>query len=226
MIMAAHQPDYLPWLGYFDKMRRSDVFIIQDIVQFEYHGFTNRNRFKTKDGAVWLTVPVKASTRHQAIMDVEIMDDKKWARRHWGLIQSNYAKAPYFKQYQNFFKSTYERSWQKLADLNIHLIKGIMDIFGIDRRLVIASSLDVRGNKNDLLIRQCKTVGADTYLSGAGGRAYVDVQMFRDAGIEVMFQDFKYPIYTQLHGDYVPNLSVTDYLFNAGVEGTREVTKL
>jgi len=216
--MAGHQPDYLPWLGYFDKIRRCDVFVIEDIMQFEYHGFRNRNRFKTRDGVVWLTVPVRHATRWQAIRDVEIANDlkRRWARRHWGTLQTNYGKAPYFKEFREFFRLTYERPWYRLIDLNLHLIKGVMDFMKIVRRLVMASSLGVSGKKNDLLIAQCKALGADVYLSGAGGRAYVDVQKFRDEGIEVMFQDFGYPVYEQLHGEFVSDLSVVDYLFNVG----------
>lgn len=216
--MAGHQPNYLPWLGFFDKIRRCDVFVIEDTVQFEYHGFTNRNRFKTANGPTWLTIPVKHETRWQAIKDVEIVNDVKphWARRHWGTLQTNYARAPHFTEFRDFFKSTYDTPWRRLVDLNLHLIQGIMGFLKIDRTLVMASSIGAEGTKNELLIEQCKALGADTYLSGAGARTYVDEQKFRNAAIEVAFQDFSHPTYGQLHGEFVPNLSVVDYLFNAG----------
>jgi len=218
MIMAGHQPNYLPWLGYFDKMRKCDIFVIEDMVQFEYHGYTNRNRIKTRGGATWLTVPVKAAARRQVINQVEIANDsdRKWRRRHWGTIQANYGRASHWEKFSKFFGDVYKRDWEKLIDLNMYLIKGTMRFLEIDRRLVMASTLDARGKKGQLIVEQCKALGADTYLSGAGGKAYIDLQEFKDAGLKVVFQDFKYPIYTQLHGSYIPNLSTVDYLFCTG----------
>ncbi|MFB0523511.1 MAG: WbqC family protein [Candidatus Bathyarchaeia archaeon] len=220
MIMAGHQPNYLPWLGYFDKMKKCDVFVIEDAVQFEYHGYTNRNRIKTRGGATWLTVPVRAPARRQHINQVEIANDSdpKWRRRHWRTLQANYGKAPHWNEYNRFFEDTYKRTWEKLTDLNMHLIGGLMRFLNIKTRLVLASTLDVEGKKSELIIRQCKALDADTYLSGAGGKAYIDIQEFKDAGLKVVFQDFKYPVYKQLHGDYIPNLSVVDYLFCTGAK--------
>jgi len=218
MIMAGHQPNYLPWLGYFDKMKKCDVFVIEDTVQFEYHGYTNRNRIKTRDGVRWLTVPAKAPARRQPITEVEIANDsdRKWRRRHWGTLQANYGGAPHWSEYNGFFEEVYARKWERLIDLNMHLIKGIMGFLGIDRVLVLASALGAKGTKSQLIIAQCKALGADAYLSGAGAKAYVDTLEFKDAGIELVFQEFKYPTYLQLHGDYIANLSVIDYLFCTG----------
>ena len=214
MIMAGHQPNYLPWLGYFDKMKKCDVFVIEDTVQFEYHGYTNRNRIKTRVGVTWLTVPVKAPARRQPINQVMIANhsNPKWRRRHWGTLQANYGKAPHWNKYNDFFDDVYKRNWEKLIDLNMHLIKGIMRFLGIDRKLVMASSLDVKGKKSQVITGQCKALGADTYLSGVGGKEYINLREFEDAGIKVIFQDFKYPVYDQLHGAYIPNLSIVDYL--------------
>lgn len=221
MIMAGHQPNYLPWLGYFDKMRKCDIFVIEDTVQFEYHGYTNRNRIKTREGTRWLTVPVKATARRQPINQVEIANDsdRKWRRRHWGTLEANYGKAPHWSEYKNFFGDVYMRNWEKLMDLNMHLIRGMMKLLEIDRKLVMASSLGAKGKKSQLIMEQCKALGADTYLSGAGGKEYINPKEFEDVGVEVIFQDFKYPVYNQLHGEYFPNLSTVDYLLcTAGKE--------
>ena len=218
MIVAGHQPNYLPWLGYFDKMKRCDVFVIENLVQFEYHGYTNRNRIRTRDGARWLTVPVKAPARRQPINQVEIANDSdpKWKRRHWGTLQANYGRAPHWNKYSECLEDVYKRNWEKLIDLNMYLIKTMMSFLDIKSRLVMASTLGVEGTKNELIIGQCKALGADTYLSGTGGKAYVDTQEFEDAGLRVIFQDFKYPVYEQLYGGYIPNLSTIDYLLCTG----------
>lgn len=213
--MAGHQPNYLPWLGFFDKMRRCDVFIIEDIVQFVYKEFQNRNRIKTPNGVQWLTVPVREGGKRKPISDVEIANDQNWAERHWLTLMHSYASAPYWKEYNNFFRDAYSQKWARLIDLNMHLIKGIMNFLDIDTKIVLASNLGVSGKKNDLLISQCKALGADTYLSGAGGKDYIDVERFGQEGLKVIFQDFQYPVYPQLWGEFVPNLSIVDYLFCA-----------
>ena len=218
MIESGHQPNYLPWLGFFDKMLRCDVFIIADNVQFERQGFQNRNRIKTSHGVKWLTVPIKHVGRNQLISEVEIANqaEPKWAERHWLTLKYNYSQAPYWKEFSGFFEETYSKKWNMLIDLNMHLIKGLMDFFKIKKPLVMASSLGVSGKGGEQIIAQCKKLGADTHLSGAGGRNYLNLKRFEEEGIKVVFQDFRHPVYQQLHGEFVPNLSAVDYLFCAG----------
>lgn len=216
MIIAGHQPNYLPWLGFFDKMDKCDVFIIEDDLQFVYHEFHNRNKIKTSNGTKWLTVPVREGRKRKKFSEIFISNEKKWSNRHWLALKNNYGKSPSWKEFCDFFEETYEKKWNKLIDLNIHLIKGIMDFLNIETKLVLASSLKVSGIKNDLLIAQCKALGAKTYLSGVGARTYLDVDLFEREGINAVFQEFEYPIYPQLGGEFVPNLSVVDYLFCAG----------
>lgn len=217
MILAGHQPNYLPWLGFFDKMRRCDVFVIEDCVQFEKQGFTNRNRIKTFQGVKWLTVPV----RHAGeclINEVLIANEAKpdWAQQHWLMLKHNYVRAPFWEEFSGFFEQAYSQKWMKLLDLNMHLLKGLMGFFNIEKPLVLASSLGVFGRKSELILAQCKKLGADTLLSGAGARSYLDVQLFEKEGIKVVFQDFCHPVYSQVSGEFVPNLSAVDYLFCVG----------
>ena len=216
MIMAGHQPNYLPWLGFFDKIGKCDVFVIEDDVQFIYHEFQNRNKIKTSNGIKWLTVPVKEGRKRKKILEMYISNEKNWSRRHWLILKNSYEKAPYWEEFCDFFEEAYDREWFKLIDLNLHFIKGIMDFLNIDTKLVLASSLNVSGTKNDLIIAQCKALGAKTYLSGVGARTYLDIDEFEREGINVVFQDFEYPTYPQLWGEFVENLSVVDYLFCAG----------
>ncbi len=220
MIMGAHQPNYLPWLGFFDKMLQCDVFVISDSLQFERHDFQNRNRIKTPHGVRWLTVPVKhdGNGNLMPINEIEIANHHNLPglKRHWETLRASYARSPYWKEHKDFFESTYQKEWTKLVDLNMHLIEGLRKFLGIDTPLVKASSLRATGQKNELIIAQCKELGADVYLSGLGAKSYLDVARFREEGIEVRFQDFQYPVYRQPHGEFVPNLSVVDYLFCTG----------
>lgn len=218
MIVAGHQPNYLPWLGFFDKMRRSDLFIIEDNVQFERQGFTNRNRIMTADGVRWLSVPIEHASKPLLINEVKIANigEPDWGNRHWLTLKHSYCKAPYWSEFCDFFQQTYEREWTMLIDLNMHLIKGIMGFLKIDKSLVLGSSLGAQGKKTELIIAQCKQLGADVQLSGNGCKDYIDSKRFEQEGIKLIFQDFSHPIYAQTCAGFVSNLSAVDYLFCTG----------
>jgi hypothetical protein len=218
MIVAGHQPNYLPWLGFFDKMRRSDVFIIEDNVQFERQGFTNRNRIMTSEGVRWISVPIEHANKPLLIKEVKIANKSEpdWGKRHWLTLKHNYCKAPYWSEFSDFFESTYQREWLLLIDLNMHLIKGMMGFLKIDKPLVLSSSLGARGKKTELIIAQCKKLGADVQLAGNGCKDYIDNKRFEQEGIKLIFQEFSQPIYTQTCDGFVSHLSVVDYLFCTG----------
>ena len=218
MIVAGHQPNYLPWLGFFDKMRRSDVFIIEDNVQFEHQGFTNRNRIMTSEGVRWISVPIEHANKPLLINEVKIANKSEpdWGKRHWLTLKHNYCKAPYWSEFSDFFESTYQREWPLLIDLNMYLIKGLMGFLKIDKPLVLSSSLGARGKKTELIIAQCKKLGADVQLAGNGCKDYIDNKRFEQEGIKLIFQEFSQPIYTQTCDGFVSNLSVVDYLFCTG----------
>jgi hypothetical protein len=217
MILSAHQPNYLPYLGFFDKMIQSDVFVIQDNFQFERHDFQNRNRIKTPNGVQWLTVPVEHCSRDTRIDEVTIakLPGPLWTKKHWEALKYNYMKAPCWGEFGEVFEQVYKQNWTKLIDLNMYLIKLLMKLLKIETPLILSSSLEASGQKTERLLAQCKELGADVYLSGIGGRNYLDVQRMEQAGVKVIFQDFQHPVYPQLHGEFVPNLSVVDYLFCA-----------
>lgn len=199
-------------------MRRCDVFIMEDNVQYEQQGFTNRNRIKTPQGPKWLTVPIEHVGGPLLINEVKISNraEPDWAKRHWLSLKHNYGKAPFWEKYCGFFEETYSQEWTLLINLNMHLIKGIMRILNIETPLVMASSLGVFESKSDAVLAKCKAVGADTQLCGNGAREYLDLTRFDEEGIIVVFQDFCHPVYMQLQSEFTPNLSVVDYLFCAG----------
>jgi len=217
-VVAIHQPNYLPWLGYFYKIAHCDVFVFLDSVQYERRGFTNRNRIKTLQGPMWLTIGVLTKGNwHQTVREVRIDDSVPWGEKHWKSIGQNYLKAPCFEEYAQRFQSTYQRSWEHLADLNEALVRDICHMLGIAgvefRR---ASLLDASGAGSELLAAICREVGADTYLSGFGGKGYMEKEPFERSAVKVRDYDFAHPEYRQLWGEFVPNLSVVDLLFNEG----------
>jgi hypothetical protein len=218
MIVTIHQPEHLPWLGFFDKMRQADIFVLLDTVQFSKGDFQNRNRIKTAQGATWLTVPVyKKGRSHQRIVDVEIVQQTKWRRRCCGLLTDNYAAAPYFARHQPFFEWLYARDWQYLAELNIRIIRYLVEQLGLETKLLRASQMGVdQAGATAVLVNICSALGADVYLSGKHGREYLDESSFARQGIQIVYQDFHHPIYPQQGEGFVANLSVIDLLFNCG----------
>lgn len=220
MRVCIAQPEHLPWLGYFDKMARSDVFVFLDTVQFKRRYFENRNRVRTSSGSTWVTVPVRAKGRYQqAIRDVEIDTDRAWQRPYWRTIEMNYRRAPYFPRYSAALEEIIlGRSWTQLVDLNLALIRMGADAFGIGATCLNASALDVTGKATGLLVSICRRLGARTYLSGISGRDYLDEDVFRAAGIAVEYQEFHHPVYQQLHVPFEPCMGFVDVLFNHGGE--------
>jgi len=217
MIIGIHQPEHLPWNGFFDKVDQSDIFVLLDNVPFEKNYFQNRNRIRTRDGWAWLTVPVYTSGRFsQLINEVEIIKNSNWRKKHWKTLFYSYKNAPYWERCAEFFKSLYQKEWHYLVDLNETIIRFIIGELGIKVKLVKASELNVSGRSTELLLNICKELGADVYLSGKSGREYLDEHRFKDEKIEVMYQDFKHPIYPQQFEPFIPQMSTIDLMFNCG----------
>lgn len=216
--VAIHQPNYLPWLGYFYKIASCDMFVLLSNVQYAKNSIINRSKIKTSQGASWLTIGVLTKGKpNQLISEVKINNNVLWRDTHWKSISQNYARAPHFDEYKEAFAGFYQRYWERLAELNEELIRSICQMLGIENtKFIKASDINVSGSGTELLINICKEVGANTYLSGFGGAKYMDEDKFRDAGIELRYYDFKHPVYHQLWGDFIPNLSVIDLLFNEG----------
>ncbi len=172
---------------------------------------------------IWITIPVKKKGRGlQRICDVEIENGTDWQRSHLGVMRHFYKKAPYFNDYIFEIEKIYHKKWSKLIDLNITFIKFLMDILNIKRKVILLSSLDVEGRGSGLLLGISKRLGADVYLSGYGGKKYIDEGIFKKAGIEVRYYNFKPPVYPQLWGDFLYNLSTIDLVLNCG-EKSRDI---
>ena len=216
MIVAVHQPQFLPWLGYFDKIRQADIFCYLDNVQYKKNDWQNRNRIKTAQGWQWLTVPVRYKFPER-ICEVRINPTVKWRKKHLRALVTNYGRAPFFKQYIDMYEQIYSEDWEYVAELNIHLIERLKSALGLSRKPVIKSTqLELREDPTDRLIDICKAVKADTYLSGQDGIKYMDLERFKEYGIEVIIQHFEHPVYPQIFNDFQSHMSVVDLLFNCG----------
>jgi hypothetical protein len=222
MLVAIHQPEHMPWLGFFEKMLRADVFVLLDDVQFSKGDFQNRNRVKGPRGAQWLTVPV-AHRFGQRIGEAEVAGSG-WRSKHWKTLASCYARAAHFEEFAGRFEEFYARPWKRLSELNVEAIRLLAGAFGVETEFVFSSTLGAVGQKSELVLNICKAVGASRYYSGRAGGAYLDAEAFRREGVEIVVQEFEHPVYEQLfmkECGFVPNLSALDLLFNRGAEGLR-----
>ena len=220
MRIAILQPGYLPWLGFFEQMHKSDIFVIYDDVQYDKDSWRNRNRIKTPQGTQWLTVPVRINFEELPLInEVKIDNAKDWKKKHLFSIRQNYSKAPFFKKYINIFEEGYARTWDYLIDVDLYFINKLAESLDMkDKKIIMSSALNVKGNRMDRLLNLCKKFGADTFYEGAAGRNYIDDEYFAKNGIKVEYQDYRHPVYTQLYGVFMPYLSVIDLLFNNGGE--------
>jgi WbqC-like protein len=217
MTVVVLQPGYLPWLGFFDQMRRADVFVYYDDVQYDTHGWRNRNRIKTQHGPLWLTVPVRHSGLSKPrILDVTIDARTNWAKKHVASIRQAYAAAPFAKQYVPALEEVLMRPWERLVDLDLAVAALIAGWLGVQPRIECASRLGIHGGQSERLLNLCQRLGATKYLSGRAARDYLDVSLFGRSGVEVEWQDFAHPVYPQLHGEFVPYLSAIDLILNCG----------
>lgn len=215
--LAVLQPGYLPWLGFFDQILRSDIFVYYDDVPYDKHGWRNRNRIKTPAGPMWLTVPVIDKGRHgQFILEAEIDNQLPWARKHLGSIRQFYNRAPYFEAYYPELESLLGRPWRYLIDLDLALIERLCEWLDVRGTIIRASDLHIGGERSERLLNFCKHFGADHYLSGNAAQDYLDVARFTAQGVQVEWQNYRHPIYPQMHGAFLSHLSALDLLLNAG----------
>ena len=218
MICTVHQPNYLPYLGFFEKASASDIFVIYDTTQFKKNDWQNRNRICTAEGWQWITVPIIHSFG-QKINEVKIDHSKKPLKNNWNKIQTVYGKAPYFKLYSEIFENIYKSEFENISDLNCEIIYAFSRIFMLKTKFIKSSGLlPIETKSTQALIDICKAVGADTYISGSEGKNYLEIGLFEQAGIKLEFQQYKHPVYTQFNNaDFQPYMSAIDLIFNHGI---------
>ncbi len=220
MIVTTHQPIFLPWPGFFYKALRADTMVLLDEVQFPLgRGWMNRNRVKSDQGELWLTVPVwKKGKGKRRIGDVEICNETDWRRSHLRSFRQWYATAPYREAYLPGIESIYARGHRRLLDLNVDLIRTLWDALGIECRLTLQSQIGASGKGTDLLISVCRALGADAYVTLPIVEKYLDTEGFRANGISPVFARFRPPVYPQLWGEFRYNVSALDLLLNCGTK--------
>lgn len=217
MIISIHQPDYIPYWGYFYKMFKSDIFVFLDDVQFSNNNIHNWNRIKTPQGEFKLKIPVKYSFGDK-INQVKTRDELKWKQKHLKTIEMNYSKAKYFKDIYPNYKEILLREYDNLAEMNIEINKFICNGFGVKPKFICSSELNIESNKEKRVIDICLALGGSTYISGNGAREYQSYENFKNKGIELKYTDYKPFEYSQQWGDNIENLSIIDYIFNMGFE--------
>lgn len=218
-VVAIHQPQYLPYFGFFHKLAHCDVFVALDHVQFQKNGLQNRNRIKTRstEGSQWITVPVRQKFG-QAINETQIDWSVPWSRKHWNALLVNYSRARCFPAYADQLQRLLFSQYGTLDRLDMNLIAWCMEALEIQTPVVYSSQLKVDGRATSLLVNICRAVDADAYLSGPGGSLYMETALFEEAGLQVLWQDVSCPVYEQQFPEtgFVPNLSIIDALFNCG----------
>ncbi len=218
---AILQPSYIPWRGYFHQIQKVDLFVFCDDVQYDSRGWRNRNIVKTANGPIWLTIPVGHKNNiasGQRICDTEIQWSRKWNVKHWLTIERSYKRAPYFRRYADLLRPFYESHPTSLADFTIDLTVTLARQMGLKTRFLRSSALNATGDRVGRLIHILQNLGATSYLTGPSARDYLDLGRMHDAGIDVEFMSYQYPEYPQLHGAFVPHVSVLDLLFTVGPE--------
>lgn len=215
MRLVILQPFYLPYAGAFELVRLADTFVFYDDVQYVAQNWQCRNRVKTAQGPVWLTVPVRAS-HGETIEQAQVVNDGRWQRKHWKTLQQSYAKAAHFDAFAERMQPFYERDWGTLAELNIETFTALCEMTGVEATFHRSSGWRLPGSGSERVLRHCIELGATHYLSGPAARDYLDEGSFEANGIELEYLAYEHPIYTQRYGGFEPFLSVVDLIANEG----------
>lgn len=226
--VVIHQPDFLSYLGFFHRLLNADLFVILDDVQFvkgTSQSWMNRDKIKTQNGEQWLTVNIKKAPNGTNINEILLNDTLNWKKQNLDLLKQNYRKSEYFNQIFPYLEKLYSHNYTKLYEFNIASVEMLMKLFDVKIDLVFSSTLKTTKTKSERLVELLTQVDATHYLSGVGAKDYHVDKPFEDAKIEVIWQDFKHPIYPQLHGEFISYLSSIDLLFNCGIEKSREILR-
>ena len=223
-VVVVHQPDFIPYLGFFHRLMHADVWIVQEHVQLNERGWVHRDKIKTEKGCEWLTIPLQKTSYCASIDNRLISEAQNWRARHLNRLSSAYRKAPFFHEIWPAVEDVYANRSSNLSAFTLHSIEVLMNLLQIRVLECYGSrALNPQFQSNELVAELVSKVDGTHYLSGVGARDYHDNAPYQAAGIEVLWQDFTHPVYPQLHGEFVPYLTTFDALFNCGVEGTRKL---
>ena len=226
--VVIHQPDFLPYIGFFHRMLSVDLWVVLDDAQFIHKGskgWHNRDKIKTTYGEKLITVPIKRCPVGMPINEVLLSGHGNWREDHINLMRENYRKADHFNEVFPLIERLYSFECEKMVDFNMSSIRMLMELFNISVPQINASALGAPGKSNERLVEILKKIGATVYLSGVGAKDYFKPEPFQGAGIKVIWHDFKHPVYKQLHGDFIPYLSSIDMLLNIGIENSKKILR-
>jgi len=227
--IAAVQSSYIPWKGYFDLINSVDEFILYDDVQYTKRDWRNRNRIKTANGLVWLSIPIDVKGKyHQRMRDAKVRD-RGWGKRHWRAIDLAYRKSPHFDAYAVLFEPLFESErYEYLSEVNYAFIRRTCDVLGIGTQLSWSMDYEIpEADPSAKLLALCRQAGATEYFSGPKAKAYLDLEMLADAGIQVSFMDYsRYPQYGQLYAPFEHAVTILDLLFHTGNDAPRYMQSL
>lgn len=227
MILTAHQPTFMPWLGTFHKILLADTFCFFDIAQYQKREWDNRNKIYTKNDPLWINIPVESSNHYsKTIGNIKIDNKQNWQTKQYKTIYLNYKKHPNFEEHQKFLEDIYlNKTWLKLADFNIFFYKYILKLLNKDIKLVLASDYNFSGVKSDLVLDMCNKLNCSTYIFGGEGKNYADIKSFKDNNINLLFQEYNHPIYKQYYnkGPFISHLSILDLIMNYKSSQLKEI---
>mgnify|MGYP001038531178 CR=1 FL=1 len=227
-LVVIHQPDFMPYLGFFQRLITADIYIVLDNVQYVRGSRTqtSRDKIKALNGEKWINVGIQKPLYKSRIDEIYLLKDNSWKERSLNLIKENYRKADYFEEVYPYIEKLYSFECNKMVDFNMASINMLTELFGIENiEIKYASNLSVTGKSNELIINLVKTVGCHRYLSGVGAKNYYIPELYEQAGIEVIWQKFEHPVYKQQFGEFIPYLSSIDLLLNCGIDRSREIIR-
>jgi hypothetical protein len=217
MIVSIHQPDYIPYIGYFNKISQSDIFVFLNDVQFSNDNMHHWNKIKTPQGECRLKIPVECSFGDY-IEQVLTKNQLKWREKHLKTLEMNYSRAPFFKEFFPDYKELLMADYSSLAEMNITINRFICGKFGFKTKFLLSSEIGINTAKEERVIDICLSLAGTTYISGNGAKAYQVESHFKDQGINLVYTDYKSFEYPQLWKEFIPNLSIVDYIFNCGFD--------
>ena len=227
-VVTIHQPNYIPWIGFFRKVSMADVFVILDTALFTKNGVIHRNKIRTREGWRWLTIPISSRYKGVPIKDVPLPEDRKWRSQHWSILRGNYGKTPYFEENMDFFEEMYENMpYKTLGELNEGVIRYLFDVFDIRPEIRRSSDMGIGEGlgKTGLNLEIVRKAGGDIYISGMGGKKYLEEEKFEECGITVRYFGFEPFEYPQRWPGFEPYMSAIDLLFNVGGKKGGELIK-
>lgn len=227
--VAILQSNYIPWKGYFDILRRVDEFILFDSTQFTRRDWRNRNKIKTKDGLLWLTIPVNVKGKYYQNINEMTVSDPGWAEEHWKTLRLTYGRAPFFAEYAGQIESLYRQAGEleHLSLINHLFLTDLSALLGITTPITWDTDYPTLEGKTERIVGICQAAGAAAYLSGPAARDYVVPELFDRAGIELRWMDYTgYPEYPQSHPPFEHGVSVLDLIFNVGPQAARYLERV